>query len=118
MGRLTGIAAGSAPVLEPENGGWEFVRPLSLGGMCARLAGLVLVAVVVGGGLSAAAARADTADLAVAYQINVAHSGVQSDSTLTPPFSRRWHVTLPGAISYPLIAQGMVYVTSGDNNTP
>jgi outer membrane protein assembly factor BamB len=60
---------------------------------------------------------AATANAAVAYQINVAHSGTQLDSALSPPFRLRWQVTLPGLVSYPLIADGSVYVTAGDNST-
>src|SRR5438552_3416781 len=65
-------------------------------------------------------ASADPGALAVAYQVNVAHSGVQTDSTLTPPFALRWRVTLPAQVSYPLIAEGKVFVTaasSADNAT-
>jgi outer membrane protein assembly factor BamB len=58
-------------------------------------------------------ASADSGALAVAYQINVAHSGVQTDSSLTPPFGLRWRVTLPAQASYPLIAEGKVFVTAG-----
>jgi outer membrane protein assembly factor BamB len=57
------------------------------------------------------AASAGGSDLAVTYQVDVAHSGVQSDDQLAPPFSRRWKVTLPSTVSYPLIAGGYVYVT-------
>lgn len=60
---------------------------------------------------------ADVGAQAVAYQIDVAHSGVQTDAALSPPFARRWRVTLSGQISYPLIAEGKVFVTAGDNNT-
>src|SRR5919197_1952822 len=77
----------------------------------------LLVAVVLagGGGVLAGSARADATDRAVAYQVNVAHSGVQTDNALAPGFSRRWRTTLPALVSYPLIAQGMVFVTAGDN---
>src|SRR5436190_14441028 len=61
----------------------------------------------------AGSANADPGALAVAYQINVAHSGVQTDSALTPPFGLRWRVTLPAQVSYPLIAEGKVFVTAG-----
>lgn len=57
------------------------------------------------------AASASGSDLAVTYQVDVAHSGVQADDQLVPPFGRRWTVTLPGQVSYPLIAGGYVYVT-------
>jgi outer membrane protein assembly factor BamB len=62
------------------------------------------------------AASASGSGLAVAYQVDVAHSGVQSDDALAPPFSRRWKVTLPGPVSYPLIAGGYVYVTVGNTS--
>ena len=76
---------------------------------------LVPLAVLCAGVVFAGAARADSSDLAVAYQLNAAHSGVQSGSSLGPRFARRWEVSLPGLVSYPLIAQGMVFVTAGDN---
>jgi outer membrane protein assembly factor BamB len=47
---------------------------------------------------------------AVAYQINPAHTGSQSD-TVAPPLVQRWTRDLGGPISYPLIAEGKVYVT-------
>lgn len=61
------------------------------------------------------AASASGSDLAVTYQVDVAHSGVQADDQLVPPFGRRWKVTLPGQVSYPLIAGGYVYVTVQGN---
>src|SRR6266851_4990404 len=104
---------GSAQVLDSASGSRIRLRALALGGVGARVSALLLALAAVGGGLPAASARADTTDAAVAFQLNVAHSGVQTDGALAPPLSRRWQVTLPGAVSYPLIAQGMVYVTSG-----
>ena len=50
-------------------------------------------------------------DAAVAYQINPAHSGTQSGDPLKPGLARRWEVDLGGNVSYPLIADGSVYVT-------
>jgi outer membrane protein assembly factor BamB len=50
-------------------------------------------------------------DVAVAYQINVAHSGLQTDAALAPPFARRWQVSFANPTSYPLIAGGKVFVT-------
>ena len=55
-------------------------------------------------------------DVAGTYQIDGAHDGVQSDSTLAPPFARRWLVNLPNAASYPLIAGGEVFVTVADTS--
>lgn len=50
-------------------------------------------------------------DAAVAYQINTSHSGAQSGDPLKPGLARRWEVDLQGNVSYPLIADGNVYVT-------
>src|ERR671931_1017593 len=61
------------------------------------------------------AASASGSDLAVTYQVDVAHRGVQTDDQLVPPLGRRWTATLPGYVSYPLIAGGYVYVTVQGN---
>jgi outer membrane protein assembly factor BamB len=61
------------------------------------------------------AASAAGSDRAVTYQIDVAHSGVQAEDQLVPPFGRRWKATLSGSVSYPLIADGYVYVTVQGN---
>ncbi len=79
--------------------------------------GVIAASACVSACLVAVAAGASTPDNAVAYQIDAAHDGVQVDASLAPPFARRWNVTLPGQVSYPLIAQGLVYVTASDNNT-
>lgn len=59
----------------------------------------------------AAPAVANGSSPAVAYQVDVAHSGVQADDSLVPPLGRRWQATFGGRVSYPLIADGRVYVT-------
>lgn len=51
---------------------------------------------------------------AVAYQIDPAHSG-QTASSDTLPLSKKWSVNLGGPISYPIIAQGRVFVTVANN---
>jgi outer membrane protein assembly factor BamB len=67
--------------------------------------------------LTAAVAAASSAtptthsSLAVAYQINPAHSGLQLDEQLTPPLTHRWTHAFPSDSSYPLIAGGKVFVT-------
>jgi outer membrane protein assembly factor BamB len=49
---------------------------------------------------------------ATAFQITPNHAGVTSFSgTLSFPATPTWSVTLPGAVSYPLIADGKVFVT-------
>ncbi len=55
-------------------------------------------------------------DIAVAYQINQAHTGQQTSLYFTLPLVQKWSVDLGYDISYPLIAQGMVFVTVGDNS--
>lgn len=50
---------------------------------------------------------------AVAYQVDYAHSGLASFiAPLTFPASPTWSVTLNGTVSYPLVAGGMVFVTT------
>ncbi len=51
----------------------------------------------------------------VAYQIDYAHSGTAVfPNAITFPTDHAWSVALNGAISYPLIAGGMVYVTTSN----
>jgi outer membrane protein assembly factor BamB len=57
------------------------------------------------------AAGPATGHQSVAYQINVAHSGFSADS-FAPPLVEKWRRRLKGEISYPLIADGMVFVTT------
>jgi outer membrane protein assembly factor BamB len=52
----------------------------------------------------------------VAYQIDPAHTGSQSDGP-TPPLTQRWSRDMGGPISYPLIVGGKVFVTVR-NKTP
>ena len=66
----------------------------------------------------AASNPATTSDQAVAYQLNVTHNGALTNDTLTPPLIRGWSVNLGALVSYPLIANGHVFVTAGDNNSP
>ncbi len=53
----------------------------------------------------------------VAYQVDIAHTGNQSASTLTPPLTQSWAVDLGGPVSYPLIVDGRVFVTIGNSDT-
>lgn len=53
---------------------------------------------------------------AVAYQINVGHSGnIAFTTPLTPPLKQLWTINLGGLVSYPLIADGMAYVVVNCN---
>lgn len=63
------------------------------------------------GGTSNAAVLTITHPEAVAFQINPAHTGSIQFGSVTLPASSAWSVTLDGPPSYPLIAQGKVFVT-------
>ena len=45
------------------------------------------------------------------FQINATHTGAISSEHLTPPLRQRWVVNFGRSISYPLIADGKVFVT-------
>ena len=51
-------------------------------------------------------------DLAVTFQINAVHTGVQSGDALLPGLARRWELDFGGSVPYPLIADGNVYVVA------
>jgi len=50
-------------------------------------------------------------DQARNYQINEAHTGSSSTPGLVPPLKQKWSVNFGQAISYPVIADGKVFVT-------
>ena len=52
---------------------------------------------------------------AVAYQVNAAHTGNQPNVRLATPLVQKWSVNLNGKVSYPLIADGKVFVTVAHN---
>ena len=85
-------------------------------GRCRRFDGIVavLIAILLALGFAVpAVASAESSDQAVAYQLDAGHDGYQSGDPITAPLSQIWSITLPGLISYPLIANGVVYVTEG-----
>jgi outer membrane protein assembly factor BamB len=43
---------------------------------------------------------------------NAGHTSATADAGVTAPLRRAWTVTLPGAVSYPLVANGLVFVTT------
>jgi outer membrane protein assembly factor BamB len=51
------------------------------------------------------------------FQIDATHTGSISSEHLTPPFKQRWVVNFGRSISYPLIADGKVYVTVRNAST-
>jgi len=72
-----------------------------------------IVAIVGVGGLVQPAAAATGADPATAYQVTGQHDGSQPAESLAPPLARKWDITLNGYASYPLIANGSVFVVTG-----
>ena len=66
---------------------------------------------------AAAAPTATTSDQAVAYQTTITHSSGPVHDTLAPPLMRIWSTQFSGGVSYPLIANGRVFVTAVDATT-
>lgn len=66
--------------------------------------------------LTPAAASATSTDQAVAYQLDPAHDGFQTGDPITTPLSKVWSDSITGSISYPLIVNGVVYVTVGSSS--
>jgi outer membrane protein assembly factor BamB len=56
-------------------------------------------------------------DLSVAYQITPSHTGSIKTTGVVPPLSVKWSVPVAGTASYPIIANGMVFVIGGGNGT-
>jgi outer membrane protein assembly factor BamB len=74
--------------------------------------GVVVLLCAMAGTLAVARGAAAGNGDAVAYQIDPAHSGVQTDVSLAPPYARRWTTSFSGPVSYPLIAGGRVFITA------
>jgi PQQ-like domain/PQQ enzyme repeat len=53
-------------------------------------------------------------DRSVAWQVDVAHSGSLHAPGLSPPFTPAWSRELPGWASYPIVAEGKVFVVVSD----
>jgi len=90
------------------------VRPL-IGVVLSRTAVLAaIVGAFAATGLAAQPALASPADQSTAYQLDIAHDGDIADAALAAPLAQAWAISLPGAISYPLIVNGMGFVTAAD----
>ena len=77
----------------------------------ARLRRATLLAPVVAAALILAGASSASGNgTAVTLQIDAAHDGIQVDAALNPPFLRRWVLEFSDSVSYPLIAEGKVFV--------
>jgi outer membrane protein assembly factor BamB len=77
--------------------------------LCICVCTSVLMAVAV-------SASAQT-DLSVTYQITPSHTGAITTTGLKPPLSVKWSVAVVGTASYPIIAEGMVFVIGGGNGS-
>jgi outer membrane protein assembly factor BamB/sugar lactone lactonase YvrE len=60
-------------------------------------------------------ANAWTTDRSVAYQNDIAHTGSQANDSLLPPLIKKWSYPFTGPVSYPLIAEGKMFVTVADS---
>lgn len=68
------------------------------------------------GGAAGAGDELGSGTVAVAYQIDAAHSGAQPNDRVRLPLRQRWaHDFGETGISYPLIADGLVFVTVGSD---
>jgi len=57
-----------------------------------------------------------TVNTPVTYQLNIAHTGAASDQRMKLPLSIVWKRTFgPTSVTYPIAAQGVVYVGSGSS---
>src|ERR1700752_4661748 len=61
--------------------------------------------------LFATTAYPQTTEQARNFQIDATHTGSLTSENLTPPLKQRWTVNFGQPISYPLIADGKVFVT-------
>jgi outer membrane protein assembly factor BamB len=59
-------------------------------------------------------AVAPAGDRSVAWQVDVAHTGSLRGPGLSPPFTHAWARDLPGWASYPIVAEGKVFVVVSD----
>lgn len=66
-----------------------------------------------GHGQAGSIGSSDSGNLA----INAAHDGAQPDEAIRTPLTKRWSVNIAGAVSYPLIADGRVFLTYADGAT-
>ncbi|TMD20127.1 MAG: choice-of-anchor D domain-containing protein [Chloroflexi bacterium] len=94
--------------------------PIAVRAASGIAAGSLLALAVLSGhpvGAAAAGNPAGTSDQATAYQVDGVHGGALAHDTVTPPLTRGWSVNLGAPVSYPLIANGHVFVTAGSIGT-
>jgi outer membrane protein assembly factor BamB len=73
---------------------------------------------VVAGASAGLAQTSGATDVALGFQITTEHTGAIKTAGLNVPLTIRWSVDLPGTASYPIVAQGKVFVVgSGPPST-
>ena len=77
----------------------------------AAVAALLTIAAVIAA--VPAVARAAIADQSVAYQLDPQHDGDLTSVPLTPPLAKQWSDTFSNGLSYPLVVNGIVYLSAG-----
>src|SRR4051812_22328486 len=85
--------------------------------LMARASLLVLVTLSMCAGFADSAPGA-AGDQSTAYQIDAAHSGAITGTGIGAPLALAWSASLPGNVSYPIIANGVVVVTSQLDSDP
>src|SRR3954447_22970871 len=65
--------------------------------------------VIVAAVLAALGLAADARGQAVTIQADAAHPGTAAGAGLRPPLRRAWSRSLPGRVSYPVVADGRVF---------
>jgi outer membrane protein assembly factor BamB len=85
----------------------------------ATIAGACILAAVIAPVPSVfAAGPGKQSEYAVAYQINPAHSGsINFSAGFTAPLTQIWSVNLDSSLSYPVVAEGKVFVNSSAGQT-
>jgi outer membrane protein assembly factor BamB len=63
---------------------------------------------------TAARTAAPTSSLAVAFQGNALHDGYSVRGVAAPPLRKEWSRKFTGGVSYPIVAEGRVFVTVAD----
>lgn len=72
----------------------------------------VLVPVTLSFALSSFAASAQDC---VAYQLNASHTGATTMFGFSGPLEQKWSVDMSGSVSYPLLAEGKIFVTTANS---
>jgi len=82
-----------------------------------RTSSQVSISVVVSVLMAVAVSASAQTDLSVTYQITPSHTGATQTTGVKPPLSVKWSVALAGTASYPIIADGMVFVIGGGSGS-